>query len=68
MAFLDEATAEGRDSDLGDSTVVEDLAADVLQVDAFSHVSLEEQVATLVEAAVETMVIGLAEGSLDLHL
>ena len=42
MALLDEAEAESSETNLGNGTVVEDLATNVLQMDAVSNMSLQQ--------------------------
>jgi hypothetical protein len=42
MALLDEAEAESSETNLGNSAVVEDLATNVLQMDAVSNMSLQQ--------------------------
>jgi hypothetical protein len=68
MAFLNHAKAESCDADLGHSAIVKDLGTDILKVNAFANVSLKDQVSSFEESAVDTMVIGLLEGSAYLHL
>ena len=68
MAFLNQTEAESRQADLSDSSVVEDLAADVLQMDALTHMRLQQKLASFMEAAMEPVMVDLAECCLDLHL
>ena len=68
MTVLNQAKAESCDADLGHSAIVQNLRADILKMDAFTHVSLKNQVSSFKESAVDTVVIGLLEGSAYLHL
>jgi hypothetical protein len=53
---------------LGHSAVVKNLGTNILKVNAFTYVSLKDQVSSFEESAVDTVVIGLLEGSAYLHL
>ncbi len=68
MTFLNHAKAESCDADLGHSAIVENLGTDILKMNAFTNMSLKDQVSSFEESAVDTMVIGLLEGSAYLHL
>ena len=68
MTVLNQAKAESCDADLGHSTIVQNLGTDILKMDAFTHVSLKDQVSSFEEPAVDTVVIGLLKGSAYLHL
>jgi hypothetical protein len=48
--------------------IVEDLTSDVLEMDGLTHMSLEEQISSLIETSMETVMIGLTEGCLHFHL
>jgi hypothetical protein len=68
MTVLNHAKAESCDADLGHSAIVKNLGTDILKVNAFTNVSLKDQVSSFEESAVDTVVIGLLEGSTYLHL
>ena len=68
VAFFNESKAECSKSDLSNSSVVEDLAANVLKVNALADVSLEQQVTAFIVAAVQTVMESLLKSGLDLHL
>jgi hypothetical protein len=68
MAVLNHAKAESCNADLGHSAIVENLGPNILKVNAFTYVSLKDQISSFEESAVDTVVIGLLEGSAYLHL
>ncbi len=68
VAFLDQSQAECGHSDLRHCTVIQDLVADILQVNAVTNVCLEQEFLTLVEPTMETVMVGLHEGCTYLHL
>lgn len=68
MTFVDHAKSEGGHANLSDSSIVQDLVPDVLKMDALSYMSLEEEVTTLEESSMETVMVSLLKSSLDLHL
>jgi len=68
MALFNESQAESSEANLSDSSVVENLTSDVLQVNALTDVGLEEELSSLVVAPVESMMEGLLQSCLHLHL
>ena len=67
MTIVNQSKAEGSKANLSDSSVVENLRSNILQMDAFTNVSFEQEVSALEESAVETMMISLLKSSSDLH-
>ena len=68
MTFFNKSKSECGQTDLSNGSVVKDLTSDVLEMNALADMSLEEQLASLVESAVKSVMIGLAKCCLDLHL
>jgi hypothetical protein len=68
MAFFNETKLESRETNLSDGTIVEDLASNVLQVNAVSYVGLEKKISSFVESFMKGMMISVLQGSSYLHL
>lgn len=68
VALFNQAKAESGKTELGNGTVVKDLVGNILEMDGFSEMSLEQKLTALVEATVKTVMISLAEVGTDLHL
>ena len=68
VCLLDVAVAEGSHTSLCKSSVVQDLVVGDLNSDDLRHVSLLEEIASLIKSVMKTVVVCLVKGCSDSHL